>query len=222
MKKKLCKGSGKAILFKCCGNVKYIFKYGLCKECYGNWLYNTKEGKELIKKSIFKAKKEFSTKIKKEIREKKKELMTKSEYEKKLQTIINSIVRIIDFDKGCISCNHGWDKPFTRQRHAGHRYAVGSNPQLRFNLFNIWCQCSICNNILSGNEREYDKGIIKHYGSECLSLIEQIKSTYQVLKLTIPEIEEAIIKATIVKKQLLSGESFSRYEINEKIGIYKR
>ena len=154
-------------------------------------------------------------------RAEKKEIMTKSEYEKILQTIVNSIVRMTDIDRGCISCEHGWKgQPFTRQRHAGHRYSIGSTPALRFDMFNLYVQDSICNNYLSGNERNYDKGIIEHHGQEYITILEKHKLEYQELKLTIPELTEAITRATEVKKQLMKGKYFGREEINQMIGIY--
>ena len=110
--------------------------------------------------------------IKSKVKQQKESIKSKSYFEKLLQTEINSIVRLIDNDNGCISCDHGWTKEATRQFHAGHRLSVGSNPTLRFNLFNIYKQCSICNNWKSANEREYDKGIVNHY---CIELLEYIK-----------------------------------------------
>jgi Zn-finger nucleic acid-binding protein len=219
---KICKGKGAAINFKGCGDIKNIFRYGLCQKCYGTWLYTTTEGKALIEKSTIKAKKQVSIEGKKELRDQKKEIMRKSEYEGILQSIVNAIVRMVDIDRGCISCSHGWNEPFTRQRHAGHRYSRGAHPAIRFNMFDIFVQCSICNNYLSGNERNFDKGILAHHGQEYLDKLEQIKVDYQELKLTIPELQEAIAKATEVKKQLIKGKYYGRDQINEMIGIYKK
>jgi len=113
---------------------------------------------------------------------------SKSYFEKLLQTEINAIVRLIDFDKGCISCDHGWNEQWHRQRHAGHRISIGRNPTLRYNLFNIWVQCSICNNYLSGNERMFDKGISNHYGLEILELIKELPSKTGCLSLSKEEL----------------------------------
>jgi hypothetical protein len=220
MKKKKCKGTGKALNFGC---GKYVIKrtYGLCNECYKNWLFNSEEGKLKINRSIIKAKKEVSKSDKSELRQQKKDIMSKSEYEKILQALINSIVRMTDIDRGCISCEHGWKTTFTRQRHAGHRYTTKAYPAIRFNLFNIFLQCSICNNYLSGNETNYDKGLKEHWGSEYIEKLEEIKVKYKELHLTIPELKEAISKATEVKKRIVKGEYLDREEINQLIGIYK-
>jgi len=146
---------------------------------------------------------------------------SKSYFEKQLQTEINSIVRLIDNDKGCISCDHGWSKEPTRQWHSGHRLSIGSNPTIRYNLFNIYKQCSICNNWKSGNERMYDKGIIDHYYIELLDYIKQLPNEYKEIHLSIDELKTAIIKAKQVKKEILSGKDYSRKKINDFIGIYK-
>jgi len=145
---------------------------------------------------------------------------SKSYFEKLLQTEINSIVRLIDNEKGCISCDHGWLKESTRQWHSGHRLSIGSNPTIRFNLFNIYKQCSICNNWKSGNERMYDKGIIDHYCLELLDYIKQLPNEYKELHLSIDDLKTAIIKAKQVKKEILSGIDYSRKQINDFIGIY--
>lgn len=175
-----------------------------------------KKRKEAIKvksAEIKQSKKEFA--IKKEASR------SKSYFEKKLETEVNAIVRFIDTGKGCISCNHGWESNFTRQAHAGHRISVGSNPSLRYHLFDIFLQCSICNNWKSANEREYDKGIIKHYGQETLDYIKQLPSEVGSIHLSIDELKQAIINARKVKAEILSGTDYSREEINNLIGIYK-
>ena len=152
---------------------------------------------------------------------KKESLRSKSYFEKLLQTEINSIVRLIDIDKGCISCDHGWGKPATRQFHAGHRLSIGSNPALRFNLFNIYRQCSVCNNYLSGNERAFDKGILFIYGSDMLDTIKSLSSKYKALNLSIEDLKEKIILSKKAIKDILSGKDYSRKEINESICIYE-
>lgn len=50
-KLKPCKGIGKAVGYGCKNQV-YIFKYGLCKQCFLKWLHNSEDGKKLLNKSI--------------------------------------------------------------------------------------------------------------------------------------------------------------------------
>jgi hypothetical protein len=219
-KPKKCKGTGRAINFGC-GVPKLLHKFGLCRACFGNWLYNTTEGKIFLESTQIRAKKHVQKEQKKEQFAKKVENRSKPYFEKKLEFEINSIVRLIDSENGCISCNHGWETNFTRQAHSGHRFSVGSNPTLRYNLFNIWKQCSICNNWKSGNEREYDKGIITHFHTEILTYIKSLPAQYKELHLSFDELKQAIINARSVKKEILSGIDYSREEINKKIGIYE-
>ena len=115
---------------------------GLCLMCFKDWLFNSPEGKEYIKSISIKTTNKAIKTEKKAIKQRKKDIKQKSYYEKKLQSIINSIVRLIDIDKGCISCEHGWDGNWTRQRHAGHRLSVGAFPELRYNLLDIFVHSS--------------------------------------------------------------------------------
>ncbi|MBN1969603.1 MAG: recombination protein NinG [Candidatus Delongbacteria bacterium] len=220
LKKSICKGTGKKKGFGCGTQyTKTTSLYGnLCNKCYIEWLKQA--DKDSVNKYINYAVKQSNIRRKKEDKDRKKDLLTKSELEGKLQDMINKIVRLIDADKGCISCSHGWETKFTRQRHAGHRHSVGSNHSLRFNLFNEYVQCSICNNYLSGNEREYDKGLLKHYGQESLDILEREKLKYKDIKLTRGDLEGSIIMARKIVKELLSGCDYSRSEINYMIGIY--
>lgn len=218
-KPKRCKGTGKAI-GQGCGTLQTIHKFGLCLACFKAWLFGTSEGKKFLESTQIRAKKQVQTESRKAFNKKKEEIRSKSYFEKQLQTEINTIVRLIDTDKGCISCSHGWGSPFTRQAHAGHRISVGSNPTLRYNVFNIFKQCSICNSILSANEREYDKGIVRIYGLEMLEYVKTIPAHFQSLHLSVEELKESISTARKIIKEIQSGKDFTRDEINQKIGIY--
>jgi hypothetical protein len=217
--KKKCKGTGPALGYGC-GNPEYLHKYGLCTSCFKKWLFNSHEGKNYLERIRIRAKKKVEKKIRTEHKKEKEKLRSKSYYEGKLQNEINTIVRLIDTDKGCISCEHGWTGKATRQFHAGHRKSVGSNATLRFNLFNIFKQCSICNNFKSANEREYDKGIVKHYGQDMLDYIESLPGLYPELHLSIDDLKEKIIIARQIKKDILNGNDYTRKEINDKLSIY--
>lgn len=216
---KKCKSTGRAIDYVSCGEKKPIFKYGMCYDCYKNWLF-TDEGKKLMFNTIKSSKKKEEKRKKSLFREEKEKIKRKGEWEMELQVLVNAIARLLDHDKGCISCGHGWNREWTRQKHGGHFMSVGSNSSLRFNVFNIRLQCSICNNWKSANQDEYRKGLIRVYGQEEMDYIDSLPVLYPILHLSIPELQEAIKKAKEVKKNILSGKDYTRKEVNEIIGIY--
>lgn len=90
-------------------------------------------------------------------RVRKERLKSLAQLAKEAEREVNRYVRARDFHDGCISC----DKPATwsGQWHASHFRSVGAASQLRFNLWNIHKACSVCNNHLSGNIREYEPRI---------------------------------------------------------------
>lgn len=219
IKKRKCKGTGRAKDHGC-EIPSYIHRYGLCLNCFKKWLFGTPEGEKVLKSTQIRARKQNERDTKAENRAKKELGRKKSWYEGKLQGEVNAIVRLIDTDKGCISCNHGWGVKITRQFHAGHRISVGANATLRFHFDNIFKQCSICNNYKSGNERAYDEGILRYYGDVALETVKSLPSKFKAIHLTIPELKEKITIARTIKKKILSGSDFSRRELNNKLNIY--
>jgi len=217
--KKKCKGAGKAKGFGC-GKEGYYIRYGLNSCCYSDWLLNTPEGKELLNKSEIKAKKKIEREIKIERKKQKDEVRKKSYYEKQLEIEVNTIVRLIDEDNGCISCSHGWDGNWTRRKNAGHRLSVGASPHLRYNFFNIYLQCSICNTHKSSNEREYDKGLFTHHGVDILEKAKSLSASFKSLHLSKEDLKEKIVIAKGIKKEILSGKDYTRNELNLLLKIY--
>jgi len=218
-KLKVCRGIGKAKDYGC-GDDKLIHKYGLCTGCFAKWLYNSEEGQQVLKKSVLRAKGKVRTDNKIKHNQARQDIKKKAEFEKDLQTEVNTIVRLIDVDKGCISCGHGWKEGWTRQAHAGHYYSVGSDPTLRFNFFNIWKQCSICNNFKGGNERAYADGIIERYGKMTLLRMNGLKAKYKEIHLAKHELIEKIKIARKIKRAIKSGKDYTRDELNDQLGIY--
>lgn len=112
-------------------------------------------------------------KVKKEFKESDKSTLLKL-----AQTVVNKYIRLRDLNKPCISCQHIGE----RQIHAGHYRPMGNNQQLRFYTLNIFAQCSICNNYLSGNLANYRINLIKKLGLRKVELIEanQERGNYTV------------------------------------------
>ena len=90
----------------------------------------------------------------KDTKARKEKLKTRAQWLAECQAVANKYARIRDAKDGCISC----DKPacWDGQWHGSHLRSVGAASAVRFNLWNINKSCSVCNNYLSGNVREYE------------------------------------------------------------------
>lgn len=89
-----------------------------------------------------------------ETRKRREAIKTRAQWLAECQAVANKYARIRDAKDGCISC----DKPacWDGQWHGSHLRSVGAASAVRFNLWNINKSCSVCNNYLSGNVREYE------------------------------------------------------------------
>jgi hypothetical protein len=215
IKQKKCKGQGKAISFQGCGKLVNVAfrKYGLCSSCYAEFLTETEVGKVILSKAL--------NKVKKAVFDEKKAKENTTDWNKKLQTKINLIVRLIDFNQPCLAKNK-----LANQMHAGHVFSRGSNPMLRFNLHNIHRQ-SAQSNHFQNEDGLFREGIIKEYGIlyfEFISNLRQIKD----LKISNDTYIELYKKASKIalklakqqKEYTLNERLFLRNEINIEIGIY--
>ena len=104
---------------------------------------------------------------------------------KKAQTACNAYIRKRDENEPCISCGYNGNG---RQWHAGHYRPSGGNSLLRFNELNIFRQCSICNNHLSGNLVLYRENLIKKIGLEKVEELESMNTTKRWSKEELQEI----------------------------------
>jgi len=164
-------------------------------------------------------------KIKKDKKKASKEkLKTKSDYEKELQTPINKIARLIDKGSTCMMC-----KCNMKRTNGCHHHSVGSNPTLRFNLFNIWIGCHSCNSEKGGNINGYDSVLIELYGREKWEYIKfDIIRETQPLHLAIEDLKQAKIIANRIVRELTKINKeytpIERWELRQKynlqIGIY--
>ena len=93
----------------------------------------------------------------KEHREAKERIKSRADWLKEAQTAFNAWIRARDHNQPCISCQRYHDG----QYHAGHYRTTKAAPELRFCEINVWKQCSVCNNHLSGNILEYRINLIK-------------------------------------------------------------
>jgi hypothetical protein len=160
-------------------------------------------------------------KIKERVEKMKQEIKyTPGYYEAKLQTEVNEIIRIIDDQVNCRSCE-GFGKA-----QAGHYHSRGKNTTLRFNGDK---QCFKCNVKESANITGYNLGLIKHYGKPYQEFVEyQLPLKHPLIKWNKEILKECIKQAREFKRWLkkeVIGSNFDRMrmrdKMNEKIGLYE-
>lgn len=215
-KKKICKGNWRTGHFKGCGEEKYIKLYGLCSSCTGEWMHNTELGKIKLSKMAIAAKK----KVKSE--NKKKEKIENTDWNKKLQSRINEIARLIDIGLSCLARGYHAD-----QMHGGHIFSRGSNQTIRFNLHNIHRQ-SAQSNHFQNEDGLLREGLINEYGEKYYKFIGELRQT-PAIKYTNEELHIFYKKADSIAKELKKqGNTFNlkerlemRNRINYELGIYE-
>ena len=123
----------------------------------------------------------------KEKKERKEALKTKQDYEKELQAVFNTFIRLRDKDKPCISCG----VKLVGKYDAGHYYPTGSYKNLRFNEDNTHAQCVHCNQHKHGNLTEYSLSLPNRIGEEAFGrlisdrLIEKHYSIPELIELKV-------------------------------------
>jgi hypothetical protein len=174
-----------------------------------------------------KAKKVHDVMVKKELNQMKERGMSHDAWQGKLQPLVNKIARLIDNGCGCISCNNKLQNG--QAKYGSHRWNVGNNNNVRFNLHNIFIGCFKCNNMLGANIDGYDSGLEQIYGTKYAEYVKfGMKRTYPVIKLTIDELKACIeIAKKVIKRLEKLDKTYSaeeritlRDDINDEIGIY--
>jgi hypothetical protein len=116
----------------------------------------------------------------------KNDLKTTQDWLKEAQTIFNKFIRLRDTGLNCISCG----QKINGVKHASHYLSSGGHSAVRFHEDNVWVSCYKCNVMLSGNQIEYRKSLIKKIGVERVEWLEENGS--KVKKWTIDELKELI------------------------------
>lgn len=149
--------------------IRFNYKYCLKDECIKAFVAEVKE----------KTWKETKTRMK-------NELKTTQDWLKEAQSIFNKYIRERDEGQLCISCQ----KKINGVKHASHYLSSGGHSAVRFHEDNVWVSCYKCNVMLSGNQIEYRKSLIKKIGIERVEWLEENGS--KVKKWTIEELKEFI------------------------------
>ena len=169
-----------------------------CKNCKDKF-----EPKTFLQKYCFKDEcmRVFVEKTKEKAWKEKKQKMqqdleTVQDYIKMAQIIFNKFIRLRDKDELCISCQ----KKINGVEHASHYLSAGGHSIVRFNEDNVWVSCYKCNVMLSGNQVEYRKALIKKIGIERVEWLEKHGS--ETKKWTKEELREIMQKYKLKCKEL--------------------
>ena len=169
LKRKACKGHGKAKGFTGCGEEVLKRTYGLCDRCLREWSYSTGEGQEYLRSKVIpRAKKLAQHKEKTRMKERKDRV---TNWKNKLQEELQKIARLIDVGLPCLATQ----KPM-KQAHGGHVFPKGSHPEMRFNLHNLHRQ-SAYSNTYRNDDGLMQEGLIRGYGKEYLEFVKSLKET---------------------------------------------
>lgn len=159
-KEKPCKGTGKAKGYGC-GKMTAHRIYGLGKMCcYGDWLFNSVEGRKKLE-----AAKLIAAKPRLELEKFKKERNQSKSLAillKSVRKVCHEYIRLRDKGKPCISCGTPWNQEFQ----AGHFYKAETFSSIKFHENNIHGQCPQCNIYKNGNESQYRVNLPERIGSE--------------------------------------------------------
>jgi len=199
-----------------------------CKQCKGVFtpdkpLMSVCSYKCAIDRSYDLNKAKREKELNNEVRQMKERIKGLPEFKKDLEREINTIIRLIDKGCNCISCN-------SKGNSAGHFHSVGANGSLRYNLHNLHIQEYSCNGEKGGNTIKYGQGLIAVYGKEYKEYVEyDLVRLYPVLRITIPELKEAIKRArNVVKILKVEDKEYTPEErlqrrtfFNKLIGIYQ-
>jgi hypothetical protein len=125
----------------------------------------------------------------------KADLKTHSDYIQILQKVFNTYIRLRDKGGKCISCQN----PLGESYHAGHFFPT-TKQYLRFNEDNVHGQCVQCNMHFHGNLTKYAYYLPKKIGWDRFEDLHAMAN--MEMKLSIPEINELIIKYKNLIKEL--------------------
>ena len=193
-KPKKCKGIGKAISASGCGKETMFRQYGLCRDCYVEFMTETDAGKLIIEKARLKASGIILKKQKQQDNEQRDKLKTLSQFEAEAKRVFQKWIRKRDEGKPCISCGNYNPKQFD----AGHFKKAEIYSGVIFDERNVHSQCSKCNRFLGGNELEYRAGLVNRFGEVFVLQLEADAIKLRNYKYTKEELKE--IKETYLKK----------------------
>lgn len=175
---KICKGTGRAE-GNGCGTEKYLHKYGLCLSCFIEWLYNTQEGKKILK----------GTSSHKKKKQKKKPLQGRKQKINLADRYFSRYIRLKYSHEGkckCATCSANYEIRFMDN---GHFISRG-NFSTRYQEDNCRPQCKKCNYYKHGEHAKFRDKLIEEIGIDRVEQLEQLGRKSE--KLTNDQLDEII------------------------------
>jgi hypothetical protein len=128
----------------------------------------------------------------------KDKIKTLSEYERDAKKSFQHWIRLRDQNLPCISCGNSKTNDWA----GGHFYSAGMYSGFMFDESNVHKQCNThCNKHLSGNLLEYRKGLIKRYGEDFVTNLDNISDSKRNYKFTKEELIAKKLKYDILIKE---------------------
>lgn len=208
MKPKICKPiNSKTSGFVSCGKTRSIYKYGLCTQCFYNWLTEDERGKIYNEKSFSKKVKRVSEKNTKQRFNKIKEDITN--WRVRLQSKVQEIARLIDNGLPCLA------RGTFGQIHGGHVFAKGGHSTMALNLHNIHRQSAYSNTYLN------DDGLLREqlsleYGNDYLEFVRNINK-HKPLKHSNKDYKEKYDLACSIANELKKKDL--KYNLEDRINL---
>lgn len=115
----------------------------------------------------------------------------------KLREELHAAIRLRDGAR-CISCGKWPLAP--NDWNAGHLFAVGPFPAVRFHPWNISSQCVMCNNYRGGNHASYALAFVGRYGIDTLTTLGEL--ALKPRQWTAGEIYELL---TVLRREGIAG-----------------
>lgn len=211
-KQKACRAKGLAKEAGGCGNIDFIWKFGLCRKCYMNWVYSCTENANKEKAKF------FITARKKASSDRKRE---KVNYDGKIQEKSQELVRLIDLGWECLATGK-----MATAYDGGHVHGKGAHRECRLNLHNIFAQESGSNRSTQDDILMIE-GVERVFGLEYKEFVSGLANK-PLVKHSKEEVEQMYRKACKIanrlkregKKRTLQERITLRNEINTEIGYY--
>lgn len=137
-------------------------------------------------------------------RKRKKRKLTGKSLTSRLDRTVREIMRLRTFNPVCFVCgkNYGWWDKRTNPRGCQTGHFIGRDYfAVRWDLMNVWEQCSVCNVKHNQNAVPFTLRIIEVHGLQRIDYLDKKCNAYT--SFTTLEKREILIKLEVIKHKLL-------------------